>query len=140
MNTFLSILLVLLVTTVVHELGHFLFCKLFRVPVKKIQIFYIDIVEVDFNTIKIALGMIPLGGATQINIEVFNTKHWSKKVLVFLGGIIFNLLTVWICYNFTDLKGFWNWLFLLSILKVVLNTIPHAKSDVRQIFNLVTNG
>jgi len=92
-----------------HELGHFLFCKLFKISTPSFsigmgpKIFSKKIGETEFS-----LSAIPLGGYVEIagNQEVgqgeqkealrddersFNNKPYYQKLLVMLGGILFNL-------------------------------------------------
>lgn len=100
----------------IHELGHFLFCKLFDIytPTFSIgfgpEIFRKKIGHTDFR-----LAIIPLGGYVEISglAEVgqgeqqhayttdqtsFSDKAYWKKFLVLSGGIIFNLAFAYITF------------------------------------------
>lgn len=93
-----------------HELGHFVFCKLFKISTPSFsigmgpQLFKKKIGETEFS-----LSAIPLGGYVEIagNAEMgqgeqkeaqrndefsFAKKPYYQKMLVMAGGILFNLL------------------------------------------------
>lgn len=84
----------------IHELGHFLFCKLFKISAPKFaigigpKIFEKKIGETDFS-----IGIIPIAGYVQIgeenqqqDLSVLNKSKYYKGFLVLMGGIIFNTL------------------------------------------------
>lgn len=93
-----------------HELGHFLFCKLFNVKTPSFsigmgpRIFKKKIGETEF-----ALSAIPLGGYVEIagaseigqgdqteayrsDERSFNNKPYYQKLLIMMGGILFNFI------------------------------------------------
>lgn len=97
-----------------HELGHFIFCKIFRVKTPSFsigfgpQLFKKRIGETEFS-----LSAIPFGGYVEIAgmEEVgqgeqkeasrrdhlsFNTKPYYQKMLILSGGILFNILMAYI--------------------------------------------
>lgn len=99
-----------------HELGHFLFCKLFRIKTPSFsigmgpKIFSKKIGDTEFS-----LSAIPLGGYVEIagleevaqgeqkearrNDELsFNRKPYYQKLLVLTGGIVFNLIFAYIAF------------------------------------------
>ena len=99
-----------------HELGHFLFCKLFRVRTPSFsigmgpKIFTKMIGETEFS-----LSAIPLGGyveiagleevgqgkqkeAKRVDKLSFNQKPYYQKLLVLTGGIVFNLFFAYIAF------------------------------------------
>jgi len=99
-----------------HELGHFLFCKLFgiRTPSFSIgmgpKIFSKKIGETQFS-----LSAIPLGGYVEIagleevgqgeqkeakrtDSHAFSTKPYYQKLLVLTGGIVFNLFFAYVAF------------------------------------------
>lgn len=93
-----------------HELGHFLFCKLFRIHTPTFSIgFGPQIFSKKIGKTNFALSAIPLGGYVEIaglaevgqgeQKEAKRTDHSSfvskpfwQKLLVLFGGILFNLL------------------------------------------------
>ena len=101
----------------IHELGHLLFAKLFKMRVKSYIIgFPPKIFKIKWGETEYALGSIPLGGAVQIAgmvDESLDTNHlqhspqpWEfrskpawQRLITILGGIIFNLISaifIWI--------------------------------------------
>jgi regulator of sigma E protease len=94
----------------VHELGHFLFCKLFSIDTPSFSIgFGPRLISKKIGNTVFSLSAIPLGGYVEIagNEEIgqgeqkhahdtgsgsFTSKPYYQKLLVVLGGIIFNLL------------------------------------------------
>lgn len=95
-----------------HELGHFLFCKLFNIITPTFSIgFGPRIFEKKINHTTFTLSAIPLGGYVEIPQEpsdaetnspiqtpgkYFNSTPFYQKLCVMFGGIIFNLLLAYI--------------------------------------------
>lgn len=93
-----------------HELGHFLFCKLFKIRTPSFSIgFGPRLLKKKIGDTEFALSAIPLGGYVEIagSAEIgqgdqkdahandpysFNQKPLYQKLLVMLGGILFNLV------------------------------------------------
>ncbi len=102
----------------IHELGHLLCAKLFKIRVKQYMIgFPPKLVKFQWGETEYALGSIPLGGAVQIagmvdeSLEDSDTwastdpKPWEfrskpawQRLIVLLGGILFNLLSAAVLY------------------------------------------
>lgn len=92
-----------------HELGHFLFCKLFNIRTPSFSIgFGPKIFSRSIGKTVFSLSAIPLGGYVEIagaaevgqgeqkeahavDQESFAIKPYYQKLLVLLGGILFNL-------------------------------------------------
>ncbi|WP_419241363.1 RIP metalloprotease RseP [Cardinium endosymbiont of Nabis limbatus] len=106
----------------IHELGHLLFAKLFKMRVTRYMIgFPPKIFKVKWGETEYGLGSIPLGGAVQIAgmvDESLDTDHlhhspqpWEfrskpawQRFFTILGGIIFNLISgifIWIGLTYT---------------------------------------
>lgn len=93
-----------------HELGHFLFCKLFNIRTPTFSLGFGPILaNKKIGTTNFALSAIPLGGYVEIagsaevgqgeqkhahdtDIHSFARKSYYQKLLVMLGGILFNLI------------------------------------------------
>jgi len=104
----------------IHELGHFLFCKLFRVSTPSFSIgFGPRLFSKQIGATKFSISAIPLGGYVEIAgvAEVgqgeqkeagrqdqfsFAKKRYYQKVLIMSGGILFNLLFAYLslCFLF----------------------------------------
>ena len=93
-----------------HELGHFLFCKLFNIYTPSFSIgFGPKIISKRIGTTEFSLSAIPLGGYVEIagaaevgqgeqahaqstDEHSFARKPYYQKMLVMFGGIMFNLI------------------------------------------------
>jgi len=112
-------LLSLTILVFVHEMGHFLFARLFKTRVEKFRIF-IDykfsiwkkkIGETDFG-----IGWIPVGGYVKIAGMIdesmdteqmkkpaqpweFRSKPAWQRLIIMTAGVVFNLLFAWLIYS-----------------------------------------
>ncbi|TSJ80900.1 MAG: RIP metalloprotease RseP [Candidatus Cardinium sp.] len=108
-----------------HELGHLLFAKLFKMRVNSYMIgFPPKIFKIKWGETEYSLGSIPLGGAVQIAgmvDESLDTNHlqhspqpWEfrskpawQRLIAILGGIIFNLISaIFIWIGLTYMMGY----------------------------------
>lgn len=112
-------LLSLTILVLVHELGHFLLARLFKIRVEKFRIFFDPkftlwkkkIGETDFG-----IGWLPLGGYVKIAGMIdesmdteqmkqpakpweFRSKPAWQRLLVMVAGVVFNLLFAWGIYT-----------------------------------------
>jgi regulator of sigma E protease len=107
MNTVLSFIIVLGLLIFVHELGHFLFAKLFKVKVLKFSLgFGPKIIGRTFGETEYLISAFPLGGyvkmhgenpdeqelATEDQYGSFAHKSVWKRFFIVLAGPVFNLL------------------------------------------------
>ncbi len=101
----------LMIIVGIHEFGHLLMAKLFKMRVDRYMIgFPPKVFTFTYKGTEYGLGMIPLGGFVSIAgmiDESFDTKHTStepkpweyrskpawQRFVVILGGIIFNVIT-----------------------------------------------
>ncbi len=113
--TILLFILVLGFLVFVHELGHFLFAKLFGIKVDEFGFGYPPRAKKLFRWKEtlVTLNWVPFGGFVKIRGEngpegdgeeketekddegSFHTKPAWKQILVLSGGVIFNVLTAW---------------------------------------------
>lgn len=93
-----------------HELGHFLFCKLFKIRTPSFSIgFGPKIFSKKIGDTEFSLSAIPVGGYVEIagaaevgqgeqkeahsqDEHSFARRPWYQKMMVILGGIFFNLI------------------------------------------------
>lgn len=93
-----------------HELGHFLFCKLFNIRTPTFSLGFGPIIaSKKMGTTNFALSAIPFGGYVEIagmaevgqgeqkhahekGAQSFSQKPYYQKLLVMFGGILFNLI------------------------------------------------
>jgi len=106
-----------------HELGHFLFCKLFNIRTPSFSIgFGPKIIEKKIGETVFALSAIPLGGYVEIagaaevgqgeqndaksnDEQSFASKPYWQKLCVMLGGIVFNLMFAYAAFSFLFFTG-----------------------------------
>ncbi|AID37549.1 M50 family membrane-associated zinc metalloprotease [Candidatus Walczuchella monophlebidarum] len=80
-----------------HELGHFLSAKLFKIRVYRFVIFFdpwFSIFEKKIGSTVYGIGWLPLGGYVKINQEQITrpSKPAWQRLIVMLSGVIFNVL------------------------------------------------
>jgi regulator of sigma E protease len=106
-----------------HELGHFLFCKLFNISTPSFSIgFGPRLYSKKIGETEFSFSLIPAGGYVEIagNAEVgqgeqkeaystdersFGPRPWYQKTLVMLGGIGFNILFAYIVLSLVFMIG-----------------------------------
>jgi regulator of sigma E protease len=97
-----------------HELGHFLFCKIFKIRTPSFSIgFGPKLISKQIGETEFSISAIPLGGYVEIAgaVEVgqgeqkdaystdqysFAIKPYYQKLAVMIGGIVFNILFAYI--------------------------------------------
>lgn len=116
-----QLLLALAILVFVHELGHFLFARLFKIRVKKFYLFFdIKGALLKYKSKKsgteYGIGWLPLGGYCQIDGMVdeslalsglesdpkpweFRSKPTWQRLLVMLGGVLFNVILAILIYG-----------------------------------------
>lgn len=106
MNSLLSFLLVLGILIFVHELGHFLFAKLFKVRVLKFSLgFGKKLIGTQWGETEYLISAFPLGGYVKMYGEQpgeeiaeteeavsFSHKSVGQRFWIVFGGPLFNLL------------------------------------------------
>ena len=106
-----------------HELGHFLFCKLFGIGTPTFSIGFGPVLykrrmwDTDFTLSAIPLGgFVEIAGAAEVGQgeqkeadstekDSFAVKPYYQKFLVMMGGIICNLLFAYVAFIFLSLIG-----------------------------------
>ncbi|WP_185855967.1 RIP metalloprotease RseP [Blattabacterium cuenoti] len=109
---------------VIHELGHFLFAKIFKVRVERFFLFFdpwFSLLKKKIGETTYGIGWLPLGGYVKIsgmmmedndNIDSennnknfeFRSKSAIKRLLIISGGIFFNILLSVIIFSSLLLK------------------------------------
>ncbi len=99
--TIIKLLIIICVVATIHEFGHFIISKLFKVQVNEFAIgFGPKIFQKQFKGTMYSLRCIPLGGYCAIEGEDGNTdsEHsfakisWYKKILILVAGVVMNAI------------------------------------------------
>ncbi|RMD77769.1 RIP metalloprotease RseP, partial [Candidatus Dojkabacteria bacterium] len=130
--SFLVFLLLISSLITVHEFGHFLFCKIFKVHVYEFSIGFGRLIfSKNFLGTKFSIRLFPLGGFVNIDQESqdsqFNKISLFKKIVILLGGVFFNILFAFLLaifyFNLSDSKKIYlpkisNYTFQSDLVKV----------------------
>ncbi|NPA34701.1 MAG: RIP metalloprotease RseP [Chlorobi bacterium] len=121
----IQIIMALSLLVFIHELGHFLFARLFGVRVERFFLFFdafgIALWEKKIGDTVYGIGWLPLGGYVKIagmideSLDTSSQQHEPKpwefrskpawqRLLIILGGIIFNIIFGFLIYGFYLLK------------------------------------
>lgn len=115
-----QLLLSLSILVILHEFGHFFFARLFKTRVEKFYLFFnpwFSLFKVKKGDTEYGLGWLPLGGYVKISGMIdesmdreqmkqapqpheFRSKKSWQRLLIMLGGIIFNVITAFVIYSF----------------------------------------
>lgn len=99
--TIIKLIIVLGIVATIHEFGHFLFAKLFKMTVNEFSIgFGPKIVQKKWKGTMYSLRWIPLGGYVAIEGEegdskdenAFSNKAPWKRIIVLVAGVVFNAI------------------------------------------------
>jgi regulator of sigma E protease len=116
--TTILFLFILSILVFVHELGHFLVAKFFKVRVDEFALgFPPKLFSFKKGETTYALNLLPLGGYVKIHGEnpeegdvkgdkrSFQNISWWKQVLILSAGVIFNILFAWVLMSSSLLLG-----------------------------------
>ena len=114
-----QLLLSLSILIILHELGHFLFARLFNTRVEKFYLFFdpwFSIFKLKRGDTEYGIGWLPLGGYVKISGMIdesmdreqlkqpaqpweFRSKSTGQRLLIMLGGVVVNLILGFIIYS-----------------------------------------
>ncbi len=114
-----QILFILSVLVILHEFGHFIAAKIFKVRVEKFYLFMdagFALVKKKIKDTEWGIGWLPLGGYVKLSGMIdesmdtaqmaeapkpyeFRSKPAWQRLIIMLGGIIVNLLLAWFIYT-----------------------------------------
>ena len=120
----IQVILSLTILVVIHELGHFLFARLFGVRVERFSLFFgkpLLRFKPKRSETEFVVGWLPFGGYVEIagmvdeslNMEQlkqepqpweFRTKPAWQRMLIMIGGVCFNLLLAFFIYSMVIFK------------------------------------
>jgi len=113
-----QLLLSLSILVIVHEFGHFTFAKIFKTRVEKFYLFFnpwFSLFKFKKGETEYGLGWLPLGGYVKISGMIdesmdkeqmdkepqpyeFRSKPSGQRLLIMLGGVLFNALFAFFIY------------------------------------------
>ncbi len=116
-----QLLLSLSILVIVHELGHFAFAKLFKTRVEKFYLFFnpwFSLFKIKRGETEYGIGWLPLGGYVKIAGMIdesmdreamkkepqsyeFRSKSSGQRLLIMLGGVLFNVIFAFGIYSMT---------------------------------------
>lgn len=115
----LQLILCLSILVILHELGHFIPAKWFKIKVEKFYLFFdpfFYLIKKKIGETEYGIGWLPLGGYVKIagmidekidkeqlkvnpeSWEYRSKKPWQKLIII-LGGVIVNLFLSWIIFS-----------------------------------------
>ncbi len=114
-----QLLLSLSLLIILHEIGHFVFARLFKTRVEKFYLFFnpwFSIFKIKRGETEYGLGWLPLGGYVKISGMLdesldkeqlkqphqpyeFRSKTTWQRLLIMLGGVIVNLILGFVIYS-----------------------------------------
>ncbi|MCX6228777.1 MAG: RIP metalloprotease RseP [Bacteroidia bacterium] len=114
-----QLILSLSILVIVHEFGHFLFAKLFKCRVEKFYLFFdpwFSLFKFTKGETEYGVGWLPLGGYVKISGMIdesmdkeqmklpaepheFRAKPSWQRLLIMIGGVLFNLILATIIYS-----------------------------------------
>lgn len=112
--TIIKLIIILGVVASIHEFGHFIFAKLFKMKVDEFAIgFGKAIWSKEYKGTKFSLRCLPLGGYCAIDGEdgdsdneaAFCNKAWWKRIIVLVAGVTFNAILALVIFVSINLPG-----------------------------------
>lgn len=114
-----QILFILSVLVILHEFGHYITAKMFKVRVEKFYLFMdagFSIVKKKIGETEWGIGWLPLGGYVKLSGMIdesmdteqmnapaepweFRSKPAWQRLIIMLGGIIVNILLAWLIFT-----------------------------------------
>ena len=114
-----QILFILSVLVILHELGHYVAAKIFKVRVEKFYLFMdagFSILKKKIGETEWGIGWLPIGGYVKLSGMIdesmdteqmktppqpweFRSKPAWQRLIIMLGGIIVNIILAWFIYT-----------------------------------------
>jgi len=114
----IQFLLSLSILILIHELGHFMFARLFKTRVEKLYLFFdpwFSLFKIKRGDTEYGIGWLPLGGYAKISGMIdesldieqmkqppqpweFRSKTSGQRLLIMTGGVLFNFILAILIY------------------------------------------
>lgn len=118
---FFSIIVLLIVLSlliIIHELGHFLACKLFDIPTHVFSVgFGPALIRTTFWQTTFQIALLPLGGYVSMDVPSLQAAAYWQKMIIILSGVGNNFLIAFfiiIYLSQTVSKGLYNFSHLIK--------------------------
>jgi membrane-associated protease RseP (regulator of RpoE activity) len=96
----LAILIATPVAMVIHELGHLLAARTFKVPASELGLgLGPKLFGFRAGSIRFSVRLLPLGSFVRLDSTALKERSVRQQLLVHLGGIIFNLIACLLTYG-----------------------------------------
>lgn len=119
---FMMYIIYLPIVIIIHELGHAAFVMLFGKEVKEISLGFGE------DLFKIKKFVVKRNGwwTGYCSWENLDSLAWYKKILIFLGGIIFNIVTGTLVWIFGDVQyaDWYRTFIIVSYWSALFNLLP----------------
>jgi regulator of sigma E protease len=105
----------------IHEMGHFLFAKMFNVPTPVFSLgFGPALFSLPIGQTIFQVALFPIGGYVEMDPEVLAQQAYIPKMLIIFGGILFNLIFAYIVLLFYTMRNQY------TLTPVIDKVIPHS--------------
>lgn len=93
------LIIILGITVLIHELGHFAFAKIFHIPAPIFSIgFGPALAAFKIGGTEFRLSILPLGGYVSLDEKVLDASSYFTKIIITLAGIFNNILLAFIIF------------------------------------------
>lgn len=113
-----QVLMALSILVIIHELGHFMFARIFKTRIEKFYLFFdpwFSLFKIKRGDTEYGIGWLPLGGYVKISGMIdesldreqmkqpaqpweFRSKPSWQRLLIMTGGVLFNFILAMIIY------------------------------------------
>ncbi|OIJ12532.1 hypothetical protein BKP37_13985 [Anaerobacillus alkalilacustris] len=104
-STLMMFFIALLLSVIVHELGHYASFRLFGGRVEEISLgFGPTLLRKKINGSVLSIRILPLGGFVQPNEKDFSKYNYIQKIIFFSAGIFMNLVLYFVSIGLTSIS------------------------------------
>lgn len=119
----------------IHEAGHFLLAQFFNVPTPVFSLgFGPALLVFSIGKTLFKLAILPIGGYVEIDQEILAKKAYLVKILIILGGVVFNFLFAYGILLYYTVSNYFN---LTTTIDSIKPDSPAAKAGLQPQDNIV---
>lgn len=102
----LTVFLILIILTIIHEFGHFLAAKITGVKILEFQLgFGPRLCSINAGGVKWSVKLLPFGGGVQMDDKSLDSKTALQRLYVTANGVIFNFIAGFIFFMLTAITA-----------------------------------